>query len=63
MFEDTFSLDAARIINKNIILGVLVPDEVTGEQVFATQLDEDDYPGINNNTSRARRQGTRSNRG
>ncbi|XP_053399953.1 fibrous sheath-interacting protein 1-like [Mercenaria mercenaria] len=26
--------------------GVTVPDEFTGEEVFATQLNEDDYPGL-----------------
>ena len=46
-----------------IILGVIVPDAVTGEPVFATQLDEDSYPGMNNNSSRAGRQGTRGTRG
>lgn len=29
-----------------IFKGVTVPDEFTGEEVFATQLNEDDYPGL-----------------
>ena len=27
--------------------GVTIPDEFTGEEVFATQLNEEEYPGLN----------------
>jgi len=30
----------------NFTTGVTIPDEFTGEEVFATQLNEDDYPGL-----------------
>ena len=34
-----------------IFVGVIVPDEITGEPVFATQLNEDEYPMFNKNMS------------
>ncbi|KAL4237844.1 Fibrous sheath-interacting protein 1 [Mactra antiquata] len=42
------NLDQSRIspISSDFIKGVTVPDEFTGEEVFATQLNEDDYPGL-----------------
>ena len=36
------------------VAGVTVPDEFTGEEVFATQLNEDDYPGLRPDTDRKR---------
>ena len=40
---------------------MIVPDEVTGEPVFATQLNEEEYPVLNNNASAGL--GTRGARG
>ena len=34
-----------------MFVGVIVPDEVTGEPVFATQLNEEEYPIFNKNMS------------